>query len=132
MEHDPTPPVVETGALYAGPDRRASDPLTDAITSAVGRVTPPPRGTAPRDVSAIVKDAVVVALAVLVLVSQFRLADRLEANNDQQQEFRDGVSCFLVESVRAEAAPADAAARQKQATDVLIRCGFIETPGNGR
>lgn len=130
-EHAPTPPVVDPDALaYEGIDRRRVDPLTQAIANAVGRNSPPARQADPRDVIGVVKDAVVVALVVLVLISQFRLADRINENNDQQQEFRDGVSCFLVESVRGAAAPAvTPAAQQKAATDILIRCGFVQSPG---
>lgn len=124
---------MEDPPIYEGPDRRAvTDPLTAALTNAVAHAAgPQPRRTEPRDVTGIIQSGVVVALVLLVLVSQFRLADRLNESDDEQEEFRDAVSCFLVESVRADPAT-DPAGAQKRATDTLIRCGFIEAPGNGR
>jgi hypothetical protein len=130
--HYPTPPVVDPGALYSGPERRRTDPLTQAITQAVTKASErPAMGTQPADVWHIVRDACIVALALLSLLLTWQLSRAVHRNNERQTDFRDGVACFLVETVQAAAQPeTSAAAREKAANDILRRCGFIETPGN--
>jgi hypothetical protein len=126
----PTPPVVDTGILneqYDGPDRRKQDQLTVAIASAVSRVQPP-KGGGPDIVKDIIRDAIIVALVLTCLISQWKLADVDHQNNADQRLFRDSISCFLVETSRTN--PAGQTDPQRAATDILIRCGFIQTPGN--
>lgn len=131
-EHHPTPPVIEPGALYDGPERRRTDPLTQAITQAVTKANErPAAGPRPDDVWHIIRDACIVGLVLLILLLTWQLSRSVHRNNERQTDFRDGVACFLVETVQAAAQPAATdTAREKAANDILRRCGFIETPGN--
>lgn len=128
----PTPPVTDAGIVhgeggYSGPDRRRTDPLALAIQNAVTRVQPPKQG-GPNIVRDIIKDVAIVALVGLCLISQFRLADKQNQNNDEQRRFRTGVGCFLVEQAKIDGT--DLASRQREYTDMLTRCGFITAPGS--
>lgn len=125
----PTPPVVDPAALhggYTGPERRTSDPIVAAITHAVRQT---PQKHQPDQVWPHVAQLAAVALNFLILILMFKLSADIHRDNVKQEEFRDGISCFLVDSVQH---PPDAdTSRQQAATEMLIRCGFIETPGNG-
>lgn len=130
-EHPPTPPVVDAGALhppYDGPDRRkpAPDPIVAAITHAVRQT---PNTNQPNAMWHVIADVAVVALGLLTLVLMFKLSSDIHEDTKAQEKFRTGISCFLVDSVQRPAL--EAADRQRAATEMLIRCGFIETPGNG-
>lgn len=140
MNHDdqpiiPTPPVIETGqqpdANWNGVDRRRTNPLTLAIEHATARVNNAPVAASSDRVIAIVVLGAALALLCLVLISQFRLADRVHDAEIEQRRFRESVVCFLVESTRARAStgvPSDPA----HTTDILTTCGFINIPGNGK
>jgi hypothetical protein len=132
-EHPPTPPVVDAAALhppYDGPDRRKADtdPIVAAITHAVRQA---PGGTNQQDsMWHLVADIAVVALGLLTLVLMFKLSSDIHEDTKAQEQFREGISCFLVDSVQRPTT-GETADRQRAATEMLIRCGFIETPGNG-
>ena len=133
----PTPPVIETGLPtgttdWDGVERRRTDPLALAIRSAVSKVE---NGKAPpvqtNFVTTIVAIAAILALQCLILVSQFRLADRINDSNIEQQHFRESIVCFLVESTRqAEEAAAAGRPPVGAGTKILTTCGFVTTPGN--
>jgi hypothetical protein len=132
-DHAPTPPVVDAAALhpptYDGPDRRraAGDPIVAAITHAVRQA---PTQNQPNAMWHVVADAAVVALGLLTLVLMFKLSADIHGDTRAQEKFREGISCFLIDSVQRPTT-GEVADRQRAATEMLIRCGFIETPGNG-
>lgn len=134
----PTPPVVDAGLPDAaqggwdGTERRRADALSLAIKSAVGKVA---QNSAPQVqtsfVTTVVSIGAILALQCLILVSQFRLADRQADAATTQQHFRESIVCYLVEVTRAQ----EDAARAGQVavgvgTRVLTTCGFVTTPGN--
>jgi len=132
-EHPPTPPVVDSAALhppYDGPDRRraaAGDPIVAAITHAVRQA--PGGKNEPDTMWDRVSHIAVVALGLLTLILMFKLSSDIDEDTKAQQKFREGISCFLIDSVQRPTT-GEAADRQRAATEMLIRCGFIETPGN--
>jgi hypothetical protein len=126
----PTPPVVDSGALHSdwtGPERRRSDPIVAAITHAVKQA---PQARQPDGVWPFVRDAGLVAINLLILILLFKLSGDIHHDRTEQEKFRDGISCFLVDSVQTPPTT-DLTDRQRAATNMLVRCGFIETPGNG-
>lgn len=135
-----TPPVVETGIAppnpltdqWDGVERRRTDPLAQAIRSAVNKSNGPAQQPTTSFVTTIVAIAAILALQCLILVSQFRLADRIGTFHSEQQDFRRGIVCFLVESTRVqEDAARDGKPPIGVGTRVLTTCGFVTTPGNG-
>lgn len=67
----------------------------------------------------VIAAAVVIALQVLILISQFRLADRQTSNAGDAQDFRKSLTCFIVE-----------VSNQTPSKDILTKCGFVTIPGN--
>lgn len=131
MEDIPsTPPVVDPAALHPkgwdGVERRKADPVVAAIAHAVKQAPP---GVQPDGVGRMVMYVSVMALQLLTLILMFKLSGDINTDTRKQEEFRDGVSCFLVETVQPSELPTETS-REQAATAILRRCGFIETPGN--
>jgi hypothetical protein len=105
---------------WDGVERR-KEPPEAKVVEAIRDLAPPKVAQQQLFVTIVIAASVVLTLQILILLSQYRLADNQRSAESDQQMFRKSVTCFLIEVSKG---PVSA--------DTLTRCGFLSIPGNGK
>jgi len=119
----PAPPVTDlTDAGWDGVERRTdpTTPLAKAVEKAINSATnSTPVENYTRTALFKILDGVRFGIVILIVFLLFIVMDKVQSDNEDQQKFRDGITCFVIEVTSAT-----------ERSDILTKCGFVNTPGN--